>query len=209
MTLDVALFTLFADRQAPNGRLVRENFADWFGRSAICDVNGFPLVVYHGTKADFDTFEATGENGSAFGRGYYFTNSAKAAAEWSKEDNRRKYALGGNVIPVYLAMQKPAIFPDEDSYFGRAGVMRSFVGNHEKRDAFNEELRKNGHDGLIIRRTLLPGKPIEYVVFDTRQIKSAVGNSGGFYQSDPDMTDRKAISSLEHRQDFVRRCFSI
>src|SRR5690606_5138263 len=31
-------------------------FKRWFGDSKVVDANGKPLVVYHGTKADFSTF---------------------------------------------------------------------------------------------------------------------------------------------------------
>lgn len=52
------ILKLFGDRLAPNGSLVADNFASWFGGSRILDAFGAPLVVYHGTKADFSAFES-------------------------------------------------------------------------------------------------------------------------------------------------------
>ena len=33
-------------------------FRRWFGDSKVVDERGEPLVVYHGTAADFDTFDS-------------------------------------------------------------------------------------------------------------------------------------------------------
>jgi hypothetical protein len=38
---------------AANGRLVLENFRDWFGQSPLLDEQGLPLVLYHGSKVPF------------------------------------------------------------------------------------------------------------------------------------------------------------
>lgn len=43
---------------AANGQPVNENFKRWFGASKIVDeAAGLPLLVYHGSKTQFDTFE--------------------------------------------------------------------------------------------------------------------------------------------------------
>lgn len=39
---------LFGDKRAPDGSLARDNFASWFGKSAVVDA-GRPLVVFHGS----------------------------------------------------------------------------------------------------------------------------------------------------------------
>lgn len=41
------------------------NFKEWFGDSKVVDENGEPLVVYHGTGADFNEFKLD-DNGLAF-----------------------------------------------------------------------------------------------------------------------------------------------
>ncbi len=40
-------------------------FYRWFGNSKVVDDQGRPLVVYHGTSADFNTFD-TGKGGSVW-----------------------------------------------------------------------------------------------------------------------------------------------
>ncbi len=44
------------------------NFVDWFGKSRIVDKDGLPRILFHGTKADFDTADINkGELGFHFG----------------------------------------------------------------------------------------------------------------------------------------------
>lgn len=103
-----------------------ESFKKWFGNwelaallnnakkawndaenfSKIVDENGEPLVVYHGSSADFTVFDHrfAYRNGAAEGRGFYFT-SDKSKAEGYKTDN-------GKLFEVYLRLQKP-LDPDK------------------------------------------------------------------------------------------------
>lgn len=81
-------------------------FKKWFARSKVVDKNGNPLVVYHGSSADFTVFDHrfAYRNGAAEGRGFYFT-SDKSKAEGYKTDN-------GKLFEVYLRLQKP-LDPDK------------------------------------------------------------------------------------------------
>jgi len=62
-------------------------FKKWFGNSKVIDKNGEPLVVYHGTNQNFDTFsnirlgQSTGTSPSNYG--FFFTNSLKTAEEYA------------------------------------------------------------------------------------------------------------------------------
>jgi len=79
------------------------NFKAWFGdwegdaknASKVVDANGEPLVVYHGSKADFDTFshEFIGSNGTMEGKGFYFTDKRSIA---------NNYGNNGKVYEVFL-----------------------------------------------------------------------------------------------------------
>lgn len=81
-------------------------FKNWFGKSKVVDQDGKPLVVYHGSSADFTVFSHRFgyRNGAAEGRGFYFT-SDKNKAEGYKTDN-------GKLFEVYLRLQKP-LDPDK------------------------------------------------------------------------------------------------
>lgn len=84
------------------------NFWKWFGDSKVVDEQGRPLVVYHGTNAEFDTFDiekigdTTGDYG-AYGRGFYFTQAKKVADSY-----------GSKTLPVYLSMPNMIKWNDLD-----------------------------------------------------------------------------------------------
>ena len=94
---------------APNGKLsnlterqyaqVRTKaFKEWFGdwennpseASKVVDKNGEPLVVYHGTNAEFTVFD-TSKNDSSY-KGFYFTDSKEMAGSYK----------GDILMPVFL-----------------------------------------------------------------------------------------------------------
>jgi len=98
---------------APNGKptnltpeqykLVRTKaFKDWFGdwendpenASKVVDSNGEPLVCYHGTTFDFNTFEKT--IFGKFGKGMYFTSYIDFAKKYAKNYDESR------IIPVFL-----------------------------------------------------------------------------------------------------------
>lgn len=127
------------------------NFWNWFGDSKVVDEDGRPLVVYHGTDAEFDTFDKniTPKRNNLLGQGFYFTNQ-QDKAKW----------FGKNIMPVYLKIENPEtnakIFPD------------------------TEKLKQSGKDGIIKDQTdILESEPITYVVFEPNQIKSTQ-NRGTF-----------------------------
>lgn len=127
------------------------NFWRWFGDSKVVDEQGRPLVVYHGTDAEFDIFDKniTPKRKNLLGQGFYFTN----------QQNKAKW-FGKNIMPVYLKIENPEtnakIFPDI------------------------EKLKQSGKDGIIKDQTyILESEPITYVAFEPTQIKS-VNNRGTF-----------------------------
>lgn len=132
-------------------------FRRWFGDSKVVGDDGEPLVVYHGTAADFSEFKT-----SKYESGIYFTPSTRYA-------EGRAYVAGrmsGDkqatplVMPVYLKMENPA----PAGY----GVDRA---------------KAEGYDGLVRGE----GNMKEYVVFRPEQIKSAIGNRGTFDPASSDI----------------------
>ena len=104
-----------SDKSDEKGRKVRhsvapqidsEQFKKFFENSVVVDENGKPMVVYHGSSADFTVFDHkfAMRNGAAEGRGFYFTSN-REKAEGFKTEN-------GKLFEVYLSMQKP-LNPDE------------------------------------------------------------------------------------------------
>lgn len=100
--------------KAPNGQhsklsenhwlLVRTSeFKSWFGDwergegSQILDQNGEPLVLYHGTNADFDSFRiGPAVNGRELGDGIYLATDATIAEKY-----------GDRIMPVFCNLRNP------------------------------------------------------------------------------------------------------
>lgn len=105
-----------------------EEFRRWFGDSKVVDEDGAPLVVYHGTTADVETFDTTSERPAGQARkndlsylGSWFSTSQAVANKfavkvdaWGDVVNEE----GANVLPVYLSLQNPRVFetraPDQE-----------------------------------------------------------------------------------------------
>ena len=181
-------------------------FKRWFGDSKAVDENGQPLVMYHGTVAEFDVFNVKkqGKNDTGFfGRGFYFTPIEKLA---------RYYAYNKIVMPVYLKINNPldlsdiayeeihnmgierlkelGIYTKEAQRFidnpveiERNGekvlattTLEHYIAENKLGKKLSDNAKKKGYDGVIVK-----GK--EYVVFEPNQIKS-VYNRGSFSRTD-------------------------
>lgn len=136
-----------------------KNFKEWFGdwekegASKAVDKNGEPLLLYHGTFTNFNTFEYSDSAGT-LGNGYYFTDDLLFADDWAKakfkaltesdvaEAKQADITLGENILPVFLNIKEYG--PDKDG------------------DTAYDETTGN-----------------EFVVRDSNQIKSLF-NDGGF-----------------------------
>lgn len=77
-----------------------EEFWRWFGNSKVVDKNGKPLIVYHGTKANFSTFEK-GDIGFHVGTNAQATNRLK-----------KKEGHLFNILPLYASIQTPLRLED-------------------------------------------------------------------------------------------------
>ena len=100
--------------KAPNGKptnlterqwvMVRtQNFKNWFGdwendpqnASKVVDENGEPLVVYHGTSAEFTVFKNSFVKNTSEGFGFYFTRDKSLASSF------------GDAMPCFLNLRNP------------------------------------------------------------------------------------------------------
>ncbi len=124
-------------------------FLEWFGdwmhdpENASKVVNpetGEPLVVYHGTGADFSEFDplkiATVTDDGWFGKGFYFSPDPKVA---------NQYAAQGapNIMPAYLKVENP--------YDWRANDGRGMsVATNEERYAKTRQIKEAGYDGVFV-----------------------------------------------------------
>lgn len=162
-------------------------FKAWFGDSKVVDKDGKPLRVFHGTNADFATFESgkIGTKTQTLVGGFFFSKSPDQASEFSGMDE------GSNVKPVYLSIKNPLVI-DAD---GRN--VRSVLGAYEEGIA-----RELGHDGIIVRNVVdslgfvmtasggySSASPTDiFIAFSPTQIKSTF-NRGSWSKADPHISN--------------------
>ena len=161
-----------------------DEFKNWFGdwqdsdeASQVVDENGEPLIVYHGTDADFSIFDRgllgknTDENASdeAFARtahvGFWFSTQQ---IPWVDKH-----------MPVYLNFRNPLRFDSLEE-------MANAVGEAESVEAYLNELRSEGYDSIIVEADEEYGGT-SYVALEPNQIKSATENVGSFSSSEDDI----------------------
>jgi hypothetical protein len=156
-------------------------FQRWFGDSKVVDAEGKPLVVYHGTRAEFEAFdtEKSGTHDSGwYGRGIYLSalpDSASSYAGWDEMAGRAPD--GAKVIPAYVSLQNPYIWPKDRQIVDRPALARDLT----------RELVSEGYDGVIVPNYYddsAKGRFFEVVAFRPEQIKSTF-NRGTFDATDP------------------------
>lgn len=163
------------------------NFWRWFGDSEVVDGQSRPLVVYHGTNAEFTEFssEFIGDgNGNAdWGDGFYFGSTPGIANSYAN-------SKGANVIPAYLSINKLA---------NKSVMMSERVQGVIDDDYFEtpiEVLGAMGYEGIVIDH----GKgEMEYVAFRSDQIKSAISHARDFDLKDEDVLLQSAFHGSPHR----------
>jgi hypothetical protein len=199
---------------AKKGTTDTKAFKNWFGNSKVVDDNGNPLVVYHGTETQFNTFN----DGRSLGP--HFGNIDQANDIVSGKKNT-------NIMPVYLSIKNPLrlmdagnddansfimqlsdvldrrevdrlykLAPDSEAIEIKYGSGSKFdeVYRDTNRRALLEvkkSLISEGYDGVVYRNEH-EGKQSKlgadsYIAFSPEQIKSATSNRGTFDSSNPDI----------------------
>lgn len=173
--------------EKPVNQTKTATFKKWFAKSKIVDESGNPLVVYHGTNNEFDTFDknkiGTATDDGIWGRGFYFGSVSDTS-------------YGTVKMPVYLKMENPFIVNDYKTVEEIADYLDVWEGNfnfdennkvvmfsQSQLNQITSHIKEKGHDGIIVK---LGEKWIEYVVFEPEQIKS-IDNTGAFDVNNPNI----------------------
>lgn len=82
-------------------------FKRWFGDSKVVDENGRPLVVYHGTTADFEAFKPNVRKGEQLGFGIHFAVDSDFAARYASDPNIARKGKNSRVVSAYLSIKNP------------------------------------------------------------------------------------------------------
>jgi len=178
-----------------------KNFQEWFKDSKAVDESGKPKIVYHGTDADFESFDPSKGRFAALGKGFYFTSNPSEAGRYvTKTDKSIKE--GANIMPVYVSIKNPlktqskGIVNKEIAkerynhdfpipHNSLIGFLRDKSYNQE---AITRELKELGFDGVESEDV--------FVAFEPNQIKSTF-NQGAFSKKSPNILDIEPEVKLE------------
>ncbi len=186
------------------------SFKGWFGKSKAADKQGNPLTLF---KAMYPYDSSKGEatrgfqkrppnayNGpeiTAINRSSDFPAfngnepGLKIAGFFGDKDTANRFGNAmpeSAVYPVHLALQNPHVI---DAKGRKAADIQFGPTGKPWRDA----MRSGKYDGSIIKNTADEGDI--YVAMHPHQIKSAIGNSGDFDPTNPDIS--KARGGSVHR----------
>lgn len=204
---------------APNGKPSKLNpvqwhlvrtpaFKAWFGdwendpanaSKAIDRETGEPAVLWHGsTRAGFSEFTPN-EHGLIWAS----SNQETAASYAGSFDQADLWSgsTGKGLVPVFVNVRDPA----ETDAAGEKYYTFPDVENLGYTDWFGAQAKRNGKDGAVIRNIVDDGGMLpeeseaagdDWVVFDSRQVKSAVGSIGTFDPKNPDIRYSQARTPI-------------
>ncbi len=174
---------------APNGKpsnltpeqykLVRTpEFKAWFGdwekdpenASKVVDINGEPLVVYHGTNNKYNKFDLKYANKNFLG--FWFADNKGVIERGESGAEGIKY-----IKSFFLNIKKIAKYDEYEEY----NYLDSRIVPKKKIAEFKKKF--NG----IILEGQEEGEPMYLVVFDSNQIKLADGTNTTFDAENPDI----------------------
>lgn len=175
-------------------------FKAWFGdwendpensSKVVNPKTGEPLVVYHGTNAEFTSFDkmkaGSGNDKGLRGKGFYLSPNPMTAANYGK-----------NVIDEFVSIRNPfnpfdfKTKSDIASYLNIDEDIFSFTQDVEFKvyqsysGTLSSAIKDAGHDGVIYL------KRQEVIAFEPNQIKSATDNTGAFSKENDDIRFSRA-----------------
>lgn len=140
--------------------------------SKIVDENGEPLVVYHGSDAEFEAFDRTKGRSGMDIQGMFFS-------PWAYESE----GYGKNVRAFFLNIKNPATGSKSYEVFSKYKS-----GNYAGIKA-RDELEHSGYDGVASGD--MEDEDLEFIAFEPNQIKSATDNNGAFSADDVNIYHQK------------------
>jgi len=162
-----------------------EAFKRWFGDSKVVDADGKPMVVYHGTSANFESFSKNAGAKHIELPGFFLTPDAGIAEQFAASASRKPfrdadgYIAGyenANIIPAYVSIKNPKQIDLPDRETGA-------LTKSSEVSALLKLAEEEGYDGAVIRGWADGSGDVQYVAFDPKQIKS-VNNRGTFDPND-------------------------
>lgn len=210
----------FGDYDDPDMFTSKYKGSNW--SSQIINSDNSPQIVYHATEKDFKTF-ATGlktSNANVFGswettrHAIFVTPDKQFAQEFITNSDTGTPREGSRVIPLYISMKSPLNFVSKDIYdiseeFREVGINPRWISSiqniwelfdDEDGKGFVDACKKLEYDGVIFLENNRKGDSVlVYAVFNSNQLKSAIGNRGDYDMNKNNIDEEKEkqyISSL-------------
>lgn len=171
-------------------------FRAWFKDSQVVNDDGSPRIVFHGTAADFDTFDPQAQyNYHEEDQGhFFFTSDPEEAANYAEYAGQQQSLINKSVMPTYLSLQHPYI--------------SEVSGDTDPATHWDQEIWYTGptaqnrmdYDGVIVKN-VDDGKVV-YIAFEPTQIKSAIANSGQFDPDNPNILMARNLDPWEALRRF-------
>nr|DAU53939.1 MAG TPA: crystallin beta/gamma motif-containing protein [Caudoviricetes sp.] len=194
-------------------------FKQWFGdwesdpanaSKVVNQKTGEPLVVYHGTDAEFNVFDRNelGYHTYSNASNLFYGMTAGVGHWFNNQNLNETIDYGKRGIGAFLNIREPGHFDSvsdlavDIEYSGFIPEDKrnlwDFDDTQEISDLVNKyvaDLKDNQDtDGLIVDDEEYGG--ISYVAFDANQIKSATDNSGAFNAGDDDIRYSRSTGEL-------------
>ena len=142
--------------------------------SKVVDENGEPLVVYHGSDADFDVFDRSKGRTNMDIQGMFFS-------PWELDSK----GYGTNVRAFFLNVRNPA---NEGQGYK---ALNRYQGQNGAGIKAREDLIAAGFDGVN-------NSDEEFIAFEPNQIKSATDNTGAFSAMDENIYNQRTWHGTPH-----------
>lgn len=168
-------------------------FKQWFGNSKIIDDEGNPAICYHASPNDFKEFIPGGVDPKISGYAMWFSMDPHNQPAAHNTNVRGGYRTGTNVMPVYIKMERPLVI---DTIIDLEWARQVFANGSSEfpqimlHDWVKEVTKDGEYDGIYFDAKALGWRDgvVELVVFNPKQVKSALGNSGDFGNDTSDIT---------------------
>jgi len=185
-------------------------FKQFFAGSKVVDADGKPMVMYHGTRGDFTSFQP----GLIFTSPTPMVANKFAANDMLYSPDKPGIESGANVMPVYVRATNPfdyenpehvnqlfKLIKDNYAFPSRPAAKRMLGEGQFKLIEENvDAIKELGFDGLYVEEF---GEK-NLAVFKSTQIKSATGNRGTYDVNSPDIR-----FSLKQVDDFFEKAEGI
>ena len=141
-----------------------------------------PQTLYHGTGSDISEFRPN----------TFFSDDPKIAGMYAKSTHRAVEGSGPNIMPVNVQLKNPYVFDENEARKKELSLGKTIAPDvpiSQRMDETYNRLKAKGHDGVILKNfDDIGGRQTQYIVFEPKTIKSAIGNRGTYDITDPDIT---------------------